>query len=256
VGNQSLIDLLNYLSGQPSMDRLAQFLVLDVFPQHDPRGALISAFDSQGSVHALGSFGLEQDVMRGLQHLSLWDRAPVVDSIREGQILVLVNGDAVQDHYPWLTEHESLLQATVAWPLMLGNQRLGAVQLNFGAPLETEALLALGNDVMPVIALYVEMSVYSQAHNGSASANGHMPTEAQHAAPNGNGQLSERQRLILRMLAQGMTNPQIASRIGFSDSTVRQETMAIYRHLGATGRREAARIAAMRGLLTAEATPV
>jgi DNA-binding NarL/FixJ family response regulator len=46
-----------------------------------------------------------------------------------------------------------------------------------------------------------------------------------------------------------MTNPQIAARIGFSDSTVRQETMAIYRFLGAEGRRDAVQIASLRGLL-------
>lgn len=52
--------------------------------------------------------------------------------------------------------------------------------------------------------------------------------------------LSLRQRIILNLMAQGLTNKQIAEEIRFSDSTVRLESMAIYRRLGISGRKEAA----------------
>ena len=66
--------------------------------------------------------------------------------------------------------------------------------------------------------------------------------------------LSERQLSILGLMAKGLTNAQISKRVGFSESTVRQETMAIYRFFGVGGRREAVRLAGMRGLLEATAT--
>jgi DNA-binding NarL/FixJ family response regulator len=50
-------------------------------------------------------------------------------------------------------------------------------------------------------------------------------------------------------MAAGQTNAQIARSIGFSESTVRQETMGIYRHLGANGRHDATRLAAERGMI-------
>ena len=62
-------------------------------------------------------------------------------------------------------------------------------------------------------------------------------------------ELTDRQRTMLAMLAEGMTNLQIASRLGFGESTVRQDTMAIYRHLGVSGRRDVAQAAAAAGLL-------
>ena len=68
-------------------------------------------------------------------------------------------------------------------------------------------------------------------------------------------ELTARQIRILHLLAEGMTNPQIAARIGFSDSTVRQETMAIYRFIGADCRRDAVHIAGLRGLLSEEPRP-
>jgi len=62
--------------------------------------------------------------------------------------------------------------------------------------------------------------------------------------------LTARQFRILQMMADGMTNQAISQRIGFSESTVRQETMAVYRHFGVHDRREAVQRAASRGLLS------
>ena len=50
-------------------------------------------------------------------------------------------------------------------------------------------------------------------------------------------------------MSQGMTNGQIARALKFSESTVRQETMAIYRYLQVPGRVEAVDAAIDRGIL-------
>lgn len=241
--DQSLCNLITYLASQPTMDKLAQYLVLDAFADLEPRGALINGFDGNGHVHALGAFGLEPEVTRGLQRLSVWDHAPAVDAIRMGQPLILGDGDEVQAKYPWLREHPAMLQPTVAWPLSLGIERLGAVQMQFAQTPHVNHLTARFEACMPLVALYLGLAstTVPPVSNGEVKHDG---------APD--GPLTERQLAVLHMLAKGMTNPQIAARIGFSDSTVRQETMQIYRYLGASGRREAARIAAMRGLLDTE----
>jgi DNA-binding CsgD family transcriptional regulator len=51
-------------------------------------------------------------------------------------------------------------------------------------------------------------------------------------------------------MAQDLTNAQISKRVGFSESTVRQETMVIYRYFGVGGRHEAVVQARARGMLT------
>lgn len=53
------------------------------------------------------------------------------------------------------------------------------------------------------------------------------------------GGLSARQMMILEGMAEGLTNRQIAARIAYSESTVRLESMAIYRHFGVHSRHEA-----------------
>ncbi len=61
--------------------------------------------------------------------------------------------------------------------------------------------------------------------------------------------LSEREREVLRHLAAGRTNREIASAMAFSVSTVRGATMAIYRKLDANGRTDAVALALQLGLL-------
>ena len=56
------------------------------------------------------------------------------------------------------------------------------------------------------------------------------------------GKLTERQYLILRMMSEGRTNVGISELLGYSESTIRQETIKIFAKLGCHGREEASRI--------------
>ena len=65
--------------------------------------------------------------------------------------------------------------------------------------------------------------------------------------------LSERERVVLQLLAQGKTNPDIAERLAYSLATVRRDTISIYRKLGVSGRVEATSIAIAEGLVGEDA---
>ncbi len=56
-------------------------------------------------------------------------------------------------------------------------------------------------------------------------------------------ELTPRQSVILRAMARGRTNAQIAHQISFSESTVRLESMSIYRHFGVHSRSDAVQAA-------------
>jgi DNA-binding NarL/FixJ family response regulator len=55
----------------------------------------------------------------------------------------------------------------------------------------------------------------------------------------GDGVLTARQGEILEAMAGGLTNREIAKLIRFSESTVRVESLIIYRHFGVHSRGEA-----------------
>lgn len=62
--------------------------------------------------------------------------------------------------------------------------------------------------------------------------------------------LTERELLVLQGIVKGKTNPLIAADLVYSLSTVRADTSEIFRKLGVSGRREAARRAVELGIVT------
>ncbi|NDI24790.1 MAG: hypothetical protein EBY87_04585, partial [Actinobacteria bacterium] len=46
------------------------------------------------------------------------------------------------------------------------------------------------------------------------------------------------QFLILELIKENLTNADIATNLGYSESTIRQETIVIYRKLGINGRKD------------------
>lgn len=56
--------------------------------------------------------------------------------------------------------------------------------------------------------------------------------------------LTAREREVLRRLRHGLTNPAIADELGYSVSTIRNDTVSIYRKLGVRNRSEASALAA------------
>lgn len=62
--------------------------------------------------------------------------------------------------------------------------------------------------------------------------------------------LSDRQMLVLQGIRNGKTNRAIAEDLGFSESTIRQETLRIYQALGVNSRTDAVTVAREEGLLT------
>ena len=62
-------------------------------------------------------------------------------------------------------------------------------------------------------------------------------------------ELSERERDVLRFLARGISNVDIASRLYLSEGTVRNYVSAILQKLGVPDRTQAAIVAVQRGLM-------
>jgi DNA-binding CsgD family transcriptional regulator len=206
--------------------------------------------------------------------LSLWDSSPMSDAVRSGDAVILAAVGVVEERYPWLGSKESPYEPMAVWPLSLPSQRVGALQMTFTVPPDADDLRADVTGVAAVLALYLSLLTTAGSNadkSGMASdrddrSSGYVPAtlslveslNPDEALPGAlrrpsAGALSDRQLRILGLMAKGLTNSQISKRVGFSESTVRQETMAIYRFFGVGGRREAVRLAGLRGMLDANA---
>ena len=274
MNSRAMLDIVRFLMTRPTCDQISQHLVLNLLNEHKPRAAVISLFGIDGSLHAVGAFGMSPQSLEAYKTLSLWDSSPMSDAVRTGEPVILGTVEEVEERYPWMGNKETPYEPMAVWPLSLPSQRVGAVQLTFTATPEEEALRADATGVAAVLALYLSLltSVAASPERALSSLerddrSGGFPVTslslvegvgaddgAAHAARRpAPGVLSDRQLRILGLMAKGLTNSQISKRVGFSESTVRQETMAIYRFFGVGGHREAVRLAGMRGMLDASA---
>jgi len=94
-----------------------------------------------------------------------------------------------------------------------------------------------GSLLQPVIASKLMRHVELQ--RGSSQSTPHMPIE----------ELTERELEVLRLLAQGMPNKEIAAHLVISERTAKFHVSSIMGKLGATNRTEAVALAAQRGLI-------
>ena len=61
------------------------------------------------------------------------------------------------------------------------------------------------------------------------------------SAADGANAITERQKVVLKLMSEGLTNAQIAKELLLSESSIRQETVKIYRALGVNSRHAATR---------------
>jgi DNA-binding NarL/FixJ family response regulator len=76
----------------------------------------------------------------------------------------------------------------------------------------------------------------------------YVPPEALTADPNSRHELTGRQLDVLRLIAKGLANKEIAHRLRITRETVKQHAKAVYAALGIGGRGQAARAAERRGI--------
>jgi DNA-binding CsgD family transcriptional regulator len=264
-----VLDLVAFLMTRPNSDQTAQHLVLRLMSGHHPRAAIISLFAPDATLYEVGMFGLSTHTLEVYRNLSLDECTPMTDAVRAGEPVIITNAAEVETRYPWIGSHGMPYEPLAVWPLTLPDEYVGGIQFLFTQPPDPDALRADVTGVAAVLALYLSMLTnrapglaqawhpdegdIGPARTGAPElrlvrAHGDSP-EAAEADGSGAARdhLTPRQIEILALMGKGLTNGQISSAIGFSESTVGQETLDIYRYFGVHSRRDAVRTASSRG---------
>ena len=157
MNSQAMLDIVRFLMTRPTCDQISQHLVLNLLNAHKPRAAVISLFGVDGSLHAVGAFGMSPQALEAYKTLSLWDSSPMSDAVRSGEPVILDTVEDVQERYPWMGNAETPYEPMAVWPLSLPSQRVGAVQFTFTTSPEEELLRADVTGVSAVLALYLSL---------------------------------------------------------------------------------------------------
>jgi DNA-binding CsgD family transcriptional regulator len=219
-------ELSTLLASAATATDLCRKLVHSDLTNESTTGASIFSIDQQAHFHLVGSYGKGLPV----SGVSVWDEHPFGTAARSGKLhstkAQAIDGSDVEAY---------------CIPLTKGSEPIGILCL-------TLAVGAKMNEVSPE-ALSVASKVTgiwldSLGVNTGPSTNG----SPQASAPSPES-LTERQLTVLRLMAEGKTNSQIAQDLILSESTIRQETVKIYRALGVHARSEAGKRAKHLGII-------
>jgi DNA-binding NarL/FixJ family response regulator len=104
----------------------------------------------------------------------------------------------------------------------------------------------INNEILPVLEKLSTYWLFASASNPTAIPKLNTSQDGSN--------LTSRQLKILGHMADGLVNAEIANLLVVSESTVRQETVRIYRELGVANRSDASRKGRLLGLIKSQAS--
>lgn len=232
-----LDSFLVYLQERPSINRVAQYLTLVSLAEVDVWSVAFLHSSERGAI-ALGSFGLEESSLLRLEKLPVFRPGGVASALASHS--PVSNVKAENDHAcQYFPDFAPDCGPLVVLPITLPDDLYGAVVFSLLYHHHESALVARLLCLQSALALSVLLAESSALLEPNS-----------HSVLN----LSMRQKQILALMSSGETNASIALTIGFSPSTVRHETMRIFRYLGVHDRQAAVHEAIRRGLVQEQVT--
>ncbi len=182
----------------------------------------MGSLDQNGTVSKLASFGVTDKDCEFFNSFSLNYKIPFCESVKCDKTIFLESDAKFIDQYPDMTRLTNMTKdwsSTVSWSM----PRYGGCAAFFTEKIpckkETKEFF---NSLGAILALYLTLDKTSFINSSENDP--------------GEKTLTKRQKVILELIEKGMTNSEIAERIGYSTSLVRQETVQIYSVLQVTGR--------------------
>lgn len=222
---EEITQLTNFVSiSRRSSDDLCQYLVVNTLRKFSPRAIYVGQVDSEGQLVLKASFGFKSGYLDQFKKLPLNINTPVIEAVRNEQIIHVESRESFFKDYPAVTTLGTVCDdwsSAFAVPV----QTIGAyfLVLRDRSELDTKVEFFL-KTIAHLVALTLEepAPVFRTTIDQIQEAK----------------KLTPRQVIIKTLLAKGFTNAHIAKEIGYSESLVRQETIAIYAALRISGREE------------------
>ena len=231
---EELESLLTFLLAEPDCRQLCQQLALVSFADVDVWAVAVFIQNLGGQYILSGQFGFDSVAQERLLDLPI----AITDTFRS---------HLAQDHYISNIQNDDSLGfiglpdfavdfgPLVIAPLRIPSQTFGCVVIFTLGVAQIENTMNRLRTLRDAVAIHA-LKDFESLKSADLYAN----------TPSG---LTERQMDILHRISLGETNASIARRIGFSESTVRHETIRIFRLLGVHDRKSALLEAEQRGLL-------
>ena len=229
---ESIESILDALVKSESITDFCRAIVHSEFTQHSVQGCHFYSLDSESHLNPVSGYG--RTYLDSGVSLSAWDDDPIADSVRKKE-------------YQFQNPSKEPDKGVLAIPLLKDSVPVGAIALVLDAEVKG---VPISENLIPVLG---KLGTYCL--NAFSGASGRASGSYSSLAREANGEdLTSRQIKILELMSEGLVNVEIARELMLSESTIRQETVRIYRALGVPNRGEAAKKGRALGIIK-RATP-
>ena len=224
-----------------TLEEILAHMVLRVLAPLDATSAFVSELSSENVISEVGSFGIGKKTKeRYPGKYDMREKYPLTDAIHNRSVVWINTLPQWPDEYPVLKDitYETGERTFICFPIEKCGTPIAVIGIFSKSVIHTDAeitafLKAIGN----IFALH--LFPIKDAAPGTRS----IPVRHRLGQiGDENTKLTERQRLILKMMSEGRTNSGIGELLGYSESTIRQETIRIFATLNCHGREEASEI--------------
>jgi DNA-binding CsgD family transcriptional regulator len=204
-------------------------------------GAVIALVGQDSKCRAVGRYGEWEIGNQDVFNLRLSSPASAV--IRTGKVLIIEDVSNLIESFPELDAELPESKSYLYSPFELTGRAVGFLAVAFDTKLTPRSL---SESQIQMITLVAEYLATSRRYFGAPATEG--------AGDFSNGvemstHVSARQVEILECIASGDTNAAIGKKINLSESSIKQETVKIFRLLGVSNREQAVRVARETGLI-------
>ena len=235
-------DFSEYLGeNNHGLDDTIKYLTLYTFAPLGCIGTFLSAIKLDGTAELISKFGMRKNIFDLYPHeIPLSEENPVAEAVKNRTLVWL---DEVPDWSDGLLipTREKLLdeiKSFISWPIERSHSPIATLSIFCTSDAdhsnEVSAFLKAINSIFAVF--------FSKFNNGHRELQTDQQMLNTARLVFEGRKLTERQSQILELMAEGKTNLAISQMLGFSESTIRQESIRIYEKLRCDGRKEASLI--------------
>lgn len=215
----SLLAITQLLSTKPTLDELCNFLSLKHCPSGEVSRVYVGKIIDENNLRVEAAYGFEPENCYVGKVFPLEIGRPSGRAILENQIIIEVNKPEYYIKYP------AIKNSPIPYPW--SSQITIPINDQYFMQLGRFVLIGEGDELF-YQNLQSLMKIYFNQIGKVSLEVGDLFGK----------QLTSRQEKILDLMKSGSTNEDIAQRIGYSPSLVKQETMLIFSKLGISGRKD------------------
>ena len=228
---QVLSGALRAMAKSSNPYELCDYLANEVLADFNVVATYLAVLDADGRVTMVGSWGYPESRKSPDDRPSLWYPMAITDTIRTGEIQVFPTWASYVEKYPHLVERASPGESFICLPFSNLGRRAGGLGLTFGRPLTNWEEFA---QLWEVIGQAGDLFI-SKSWAGNVFKPGGLNVDELPSLQDGSevvSNFSERDLEVIRQTIQGRTVTQIARDLRFSESTIKQARMGVYKRLG------------------------